>query len=474
MPEAAPAPSPRPDRGRPALARQVELPRVVGPNDSGAALRQLLRIEAELRRAENREQLELALVNEGRKLLRARQVLAVRLPERGTAKPQVERISGLAAVEKNAPLVQWLQAVLRERLGRPDAADLFTLNLRANAQASSEADGYPFPHALWAPLKDRDGRLIAGLLFTRETPWGEDETALAARLAETGAHALLAVSAAPRRRLGGRRRKGLIAGLCLAGLAALAIPVPMTVLAPAEIVAERPFVLAAPLDGVIEVIVPAPNSPVAVGDVVIRYVDTALRNGFQVAERDVAVAETRLRQNMQGAFFDEKARREVGQARAELALKVAERDYAQALFSRTQVRAERAGVAVYGDRKEWFGKPVTTGQRILEIADPRRVEVRIDLPVSDAVALQRGTAVRIFPDADPLRPIAAEVTVATPLAKLTEAGVLAYRLTAKLTAADAPPRLGMRGTAQLFGETVPLGLYLFRKPLSWSRQKLGL
>ena len=46
---------------------------------------------------------------------------------------------------------------------------------------------------------------------------------------------------------------------------------------------------------------------------------------------------------------------------------------------------------------------------------------------------------------------------------------------ARLTEPGAtPPRLGIRGTAQLIGENVPLYLYLFRKPISFLRQKFGL
>ncbi len=473
-------------------------------DDATAALRGLLRVEAELRRADTRERLGLALVNEGRKLARARQVFLFALGAGRRATARVERVSGLATMERDSPLVRWLQETVEARLrAAPSAApDTLAIDLRASegaAARAAEAATYPFPHGLWVPLKDRVGRAAAGFLLTRESPFSDEETALAVRLAETGAHALLALEAAGRpsrlRETLRTRRGRIAAGLAAAALCALALPVPLTVLAPAEIVAERPYVVSAPLDGVVEEIAVPPNGAVAAGDVVVRYVDTALRNGFQVAERDVAVAEARLRQSMQAAFFDEKARREVGQARAELALKAAERDYARDLFARTQVRAERTGVAVYADRKEWFGKPVSTGQRILEIADPRRVEVRVDLPVSDAVPIGAGARVRVFLDSDPLNPVEAQVSSATPLARLTEAGVLAHRVTARLAAsagdgagglrgavgegAEAPPdarlpRLGMRGTAQIFGERVPLGLFLFRKPLAWARQKAGL
>ncbi|MEA1834544.1 HlyD family efflux transporter periplasmic adaptor subunit [Methylobacterium durans] len=432
--------------------------------DPASGLRQLLRIEAEFRRAETGDALGLALVNETGKLTRARQSFLL-ARARGTL--VVERVSGLGAFERDAPLVRWIAGVAT---GAGEAAR----SLDLAAEPGDEARTYPFPHALWIPMRDRAGAPIGGLLLARERPWDEADTALAARLAETGAHALLALRGPARRRLAPWSRKAfLIGGAC--ALAALAIPVPMTVLAPAGITAERPFVLAAPIDGIIEEIAVAPNAAVREGDLVARYVDTAQRNALAIAERDVQVAEARLRQVTQGAYLDDKARREMGQARAELALKSAERDFARDTYAKTQVRAEKAGVVVYADRKDWFGKPVAAGTRILEIADPGTVEVRIDLPVADAVALPEGTRVRVFLDSDPLGALDATMVQASPVARLTDAGVLAYRVTAALAPQGGPPpRLGAHGTAQLFGQRVPLAFYLLRRPLTYLRQKVGL
>ena len=71
-------------------------------------------------------------------------------------------------------------------------------------------------------------------------------------------------------------------------------PLPMTALAPMEVVPREPFVVAAPIDGVIDTIVAAPNSMVKTGDVLVQYVDTVPRNQLQVAEQEVSVAEAKL------------------------------------------------------------------------------------------------------------------------------------------------------------------------------------
>ena len=210
------------------------------------------------------------------------------------------------------------------------------------------------------------------------------------------------------------------------------------------------------------------------GEPIARYVDTATRNQLQVAERELAVAETRLRQLQQLAFVDDRAKRDLAQARSEVSLKRAERDFARDTAEKSVIRASRDGLVLYGDRKEWTGRPVSTGQRILELADPADVELRAHLAVADVLDLAPGARVRAFLDGDPLRPLDATLTFVSHQARPVEGVGLSYRVLARLDPGSKPPRPGARGTAQLFGDRAPLGFYLFRRPLVWARQKLGV
>ena len=89
------------------------------------------------------------------------------------------------------------------------------------------------------------------------------------RLAQSYGAMWSALSAKPRDILS-RKKKGILLGSAFLATLMGFIPVPVTSLASAEIVAEAPFIVAAPIDGVIEEIVIAPNSPVKAGDVLAR------------------------------------------------------------------------------------------------------------------------------------------------------------------------------------------------------------
>jgi len=385
------------------------------------------------------------------------------------------KVSGTSELDRNAPTVRWLEKELRKTIPSSGWESPSPLRIEIGPEAGvEEARTFPFPEGYWLPLKHGDAKPDCGVLVIDEHAFSEAAITIGARIAGTAAHAATVLTfKTPRRkmRLGYRL---LFYGLCIAAAASMFYPVPMTALAPMEVVAKSPFVVAAPIDGVIENVVAAPNSAVKQGDLIVQYVDTVPRNQLLIAEQEVSVAAAKLRQLQQSSFVDETAKRELAQARAELSLKVAERDFAKDTFERSSIRASRDGIAVYADRKEWVGKPVVTGQRILEIADENNVELRATLPVAEVLDLKPGNRIRAFLNGDPLNPVDATVTSTSHQARVVEGQGLVYLINGGFAPGTVAPRPGVRGTAQLFSEKAPLGYYLFRRPMTWIRQKVGL
>jgi multidrug resistance efflux pump len=184
------------------------------------------------------------------------------------------------------------------------------------------------------------------------------------------------------------------------------------------------------------------------------------------------VAEAELKVSTQRAFTDADSSARLDLLAARVEQKRAELDYAHQLLARSEIRAERDGIAVFADAERWTGKPVQTGERLMQLADPVQAELRLELPVGDAIALQPGAEVALFLDSDPLHRHVAQLERAAYEAQTTAAGQLAYRLDA--TFVEASPRIGLRGTAKLYGERAPLAYYLLRRPLAALRQGLGL
>ncbi len=442
-------------------------------DDATTALRRLLRIEGEIRDCAGFDQLGLLLVNEVQKLSGARQVVLFDLRGVGL---KITRVSGVQDIDPSAPTLQWLCAQIETQRPRAERGRAGAIEFGIGANAKDETGrAFPFAHGHWVPLSHRARQPDHALLLIGEALFKEAQTTIATRLAQTAAHAAYSLGTrAPRNPAKtSLLKRGMMASTALVVLA-MALPVPMTALAPAEVVAREAFVVSAPIDGVIDDILVPPNTPVQVGTVLVRYVDTGPRSQYQIASREVDLAEAKFRQLQQAAFLDDKARRDVAQARSEWLLKLAERDYTAENLQKTEIRAQRDGVVVYADRKDLLGKPVSTGQRILEIADPADVELRAQMPVADVLELKPGAKVRLFLDGNPLRPVLARVHSVSHAARPTDGQVMAYRVQARFDAGEPLPRLGVRGTAQLFSHSMPLGYYLFRRPITWLRQKVGV
>ncbi len=377
--------------------------------------------------------------------------------------------------DRETPFVRWIEGMVRRLVSEHGDKEAVEFALPAfSEKAAPELLNYPFPHVVWQPLQLTTGETFAGLLVTREKPWSEQDRKVIGREAGVFGNAWQALHGSrtmQRRRWFGRR--GLAAVAALAGVAAF-VPVPMTTLAPVEIIAKRPQRVTAPIDGVIKEILVDPNRPVSVGQLILRFDETTLRNRLQLAEREVLLARSHFETVSQAAFADDKARHEVAQAEAEWELKKAELDYASELLARSEIRAQRQGVLVYSDRDHWIGRPVKTGERIMQIVGTGEMLARIEVPVADAIVLERSAKVRMFLDANPLTAVPARIVSEAYHAEPNGTQSLVYRLDAEIGGDTAGLRIGARGTAQLHGDTVPLIFFLLRRPISSLRQHLGV
>lgn len=459
-------------RPGPATVRVTSEPK---PNDAGqsAAVLALLRLEGDARQVKTVTELAILIANEMRPILKARQIFV--LSGSSASKWAVLSGSGLAKVDPNVPLIQWISQTI-ERLSNDAGLDgnrEFVMQSYSD-ENNETARLYPFREAFWFPLKDKTGTMFAGVLMLRDQPWLAGDHVLASRLSQAFSQAWY-WTATNKRFQPSFKIKLLPAGLgCAALLAAALFPVSMTTLAPLEIAPRDAVIVTAPLDGVIEGIPVDANSAVKIGDTLVRFADTNLRNKLAVAQREVQVADAKVKKTLLLAVNDMRGRHELAIARAELTVKAAERDYTQDLFARSEIKATSNGLALFGDKRDMLGKPVSVGEKIMEIADPTQVELRVDVPVSDAIILKSGARVKVFLDSAPLTPLEATIVHADYQAKTHEAGILAFRVTAQLVdPAAVVPRLGIRGTAQIYGEKVSFFFYVFRRPIAGLRQWIG-
>lgn len=437
-----------------------------------AGLALLLQLVKRAREAEDTAQLGFVVVNETRQMLPYRQS-AVWLLHRGLA-----AVSGLPAPEANTPYGQWLDGVckhLRNRLEAGHPISLSAANLPPEL-AKDWGDWLP-EHALLLPWRNGRHELLGTWLLAREEAWQEADIALLLELSGAYAHAWQAFlpredwRQMARRWLGDQRRQKRLAlavvGLCL-------LPVRLTVLAPAEVVPQDAFLVRAPLEGVVDRFHVQPNQPVQINQPLFDLDTTGLRTRLGMARKAYEAASEEYRQSAQLAVTDDdKSRLEMSQRKGRMEEKAEELAYSQQLMDRVQVKANRAGVAVFADASDWLGKSVAIGERVMQIADPHKVEVSIRLPVADAIELPPQASVTLYLTTSPQYSYGASLRYAAYQAEPGPDGLVAYKLRASFDAGEQPPRLGLTGTAKVFGHWVPLAYYVLRRPLAAARQWLG-
>ena len=437
---------------------------VPGPGLAERVFAQLLALERQARAATDIDSLAYALANDAQGLFGFRHAALL-------IAGKVRALTGISVIEANAPFVAFVESAAEQLLAQGRSAKAQVVHAESlNAQSRADWQSLSAAAVFWLPLLDKQQQPFGGLWLAREQPWSEAEQALLQPLGDCYSHAWLALQPRQPWRLRWPRKK--ILGVSAALLLLLLLPVRQSVLAPAEVVPLGGQVVAAPLDGVIAEFRVKPNQAVKQGDVLLQFDTTSIKAQADVAERSLNVAEAELKANAQRAFADAESSARIDLFAARVEQKRAERDYARELLARTDVRAERDGIAVFADAQRWTGKPVQTGERLMEIADPHQAELRIELAVGDALNFQPGTEVALFLDSDPLHRHAARLLRIAYEAQLTPSAQLAYRLDAEFAA--TPPRIGLRGTAKIFGARGPLLLYLLRRPIAALRQTVGL
>ena len=255
---------------------------------------------------------------------------------------------------------------------------------------------------------------------------------------------------------------------------AILFPVRLTILAPAELVPSNPAVIRVPIEGVVDEFFVTPNQKVAEGQPLFRLDLTSLNSRLQVAQQEMQIASTEYRQSSLQSLSDSKSRGLLVPQEGKATEKRLEAEYLKELLAKAQIKAPRAGVALFDEPSEWIGKPVVAGEKIMVIANENQSEIEAWIPLNEAIQFPDGAPVTLYLNASPLSPIDAKMRYLGHEALLRPDGSYAYRLRATIDSGESPARIGLKGTARVSGQFVPLSYWVLRKPIAFVRQYLGL
>ena len=241
-----------------------------------------------------------------------------------------------------------------------------------------------------------------------------------------------------------------------------------------KLLLKNPYLVTSPFDGVVKKIIASNNDKVKSGDLLVILEDTDLLNDFNLAKQSLRLAETELLRSRQSSFTDNEEKSRLAELVARVDLKKAEVQSAQQKLKNSKIYSEQKGVVIVDRKLDWQGRPVAVGEKILTIADPKEIEFLIWLPVKDSIVIKENSKVRVFLDVNPISPYKGKLLRSTYEPELSPEEVLSYKLVSSFEVNKKTPRIGLRGTAKVYGSRVMLFYYLFRKPITFVRQLIGV
>lgn len=441
------------------------------------ALVQLLQLESELLKTDSMESFSFLLVNQLRRLI-AYQQATLWIDRSGSLR--AVRGSDVNRLDPNAPYLQWLSRVVRHAAQNHPEQSVVLERSSLPPSIAQEWDQYRQDEVLLVPLWNGKQQLKGMLTLSSPTAWGKDEKAIIDRFS-TAAGVVLESHLHQQRwksKLAEWGASQPIRKLVMIALivALFVVPVRLSSLAPAEIVAMNPMTMTAPMDGVVERVLVRPNQWVEEGDAVILLDEKSLQSQLLVEQKGAEVVKAELLNASQKAF-EGQGGEEVQMLRSRLRQHQARVDWVQQQLQQVVIRAPMSGVVVNSETQSWKGRPVRTGEKIITLADPSQIEAELWLPVEDLLPPSEEKEVELYLYRRGSESIAAELIRTGYRAELSPQGVLSYRVVASVHSIGENEteqyRIGERGSARVYGPERSLFFYLFRKPIFWIRSWIG-
>ena len=442
--------------------------------DKNIKIARLISLEKKTREAKSKDELNFIVVNETREIIDY--TTSFLLLKSATDKFHINAISDIASIDRTAPLVTFVESILnhktKKNLKEIESIDLEQFSKKIKKQKPKNIPQYLLCIPIFSPQRGLQGYL----LLARNKNFNDNENELVQHLSRTYGHAYntfltnFSIKNFLKKNFTGKKRWITISVIILIFL----FPVRMTSTAPVEVVAKNPFLITSPFDGVVKKIIANNNDQTKPGDLLVLLEDIDLSNEFNLAKQSLQVAEKELLRTRQSSFTDNEQKSRLAELVAQVDLKRVELKSAERKLKNSKIYSEKKGVVIVDRKSDWQGKPVAVGEKILTIADPNNIEFLIWLPVKDSIVINQDANTNIFLDINPMSSYKGNIIRSTYEPELSPEEVLSYKLISSFKGNRDTPRIGLRGTAKVYGNRTILFYYLFRKPITFIRQLIGI
>lgn len=421
----------------------------------------LLALQRQAQEATSRQAFIHVAINETRRLINYQQAVFWSID---TGQLELEKVSGNLILDVRGDYAQVIQEQIKILVKTETGTTARVKNLGARDDRYITVLFF---------MTSEDG-LLGGLWIEGSEEFSAPEVQILEELSSTYAHALALLSLRSHRGLfrkikkAGQYKKLLFLGL----LAACLFPVRLSVTAPAEVIAKDSALVTVPFDGTMGKFEVSPGDKITENQILALMENSALVAEADMAQQAVTASEVSLSRLQREALVAPEKRADLTVMQAEIADKQIRQRYAQDMKARSEIKSPRAGIAIFSDPQQLEGKPVRTGDPIMQIADPADYEILIRIPVDAMIPLSVGDGVHFFLNVAPLGGHNGQIKSIGYEASPDPGGLLTYKVRAN-SEHQEDLRIGWQGTARIKTDWTILSYAILRRPLAALRHLAG-
>lgn len=260
----------------------------------------------------------------------------------------------------------------------------------------------------------------------------------------------------------------------LALIGVMLIKVPLRVVAPCEIVPKDPVVITTPLEGLVDKITVTPGELVKQGTVLFQYDSKLPMQDLKVAQKKVEISQAEVNRANSLSYTDKNAITELGIDTLKLKKDKLDLTMAEFRVSQLSVSAPITGVVMMDNPEDWHGRAVKIGEKVMILSNPDETKVRLWIPEGDNVMIDKEKPVKILLNIHPGDTLYAKLRYIADYTVVTDKQVTSFVAEADWEDPNNPDiKLGLKGSAILYGEDVTIFYWIVRKPLAYVRRFIG-
>ncbi|CRX37365.1 efflux RND transporter periplasmic adaptor subunit [Estrella lausannensis] len=349
--------------------------------------------------------------------------------------------------------------------------ELSTFDNKKETKVFGMVKGEPSPERpslLWLPIPIQ-GEANLGLLLERwrKQEWLEDEQVIIGFLMKNYATAWDRFNSQFHWKALLTRKTAVI--VTAAALIVFIIPIDLPISAPCEVIAKDPYVIAAPLDGIIENVTADPGKVVRKGDILFSYDSKETLQELKAAEEEVRVLKAQLERSYILGLEDQEQQEQLAVLKHRLNKAQSYLDLAEHRVQELDVRAPEDGIVQIDDPDKWRGNPVKIGEKVLTITDPKKSMVKIWIPEGDNVFIDPEKDIKILLNISPEKTYRAQLSFLSSESVLDDHSIPSFVAEAEWVKSPEHEQLGLKGSATLYGPRVSVFYWLARRPWAFLR-----